>query len=654
MLLLPVSAVVLLTFVLYLWMKKKEISAGWMHALLYSLSLNTLILLMANEILSVFHAINRMSLVLLWTLIDVIAFAVLIMYLCWNRLVIRGILKSEIQRGKNFLKYPLHWILILICSMAVYMAVRIVPHNWDSMTYHLTRIIHWVQNGSIGHYACHDVSQIAASPLAEFVNLHVFILAGYEDYFVNLLQTFSFIISVMLVYRISGRIGCNRMFCSLACILFATSPIVFAEALSTQVDLYSGLWLLSFVYSILDFTDKNRKLVWNQQTRWQLFFLGLSAAFCYLSKISVCIAALVFIIYLLMICVLRKDELKTVVKSIVLVGGVALGTAMPEMLRNLITFQALSDPETSTGFLVSSWDIRYLLANLIQNIGYHLSSVFMDIVDFVDKVIYKIIYVLYTGQEVPQSLLGFRIGKAAAMKEDSAINPPLTWLFIFGIVIFCVMLIVDRWKKRYSHHLKDTEWDWGYIWAANGSFLLFCMIVSWYKFVTRYEVGYYALLAPAIMLIFQYILRFRKQLSYALAGCLLYVSMVYCVNLHDIYSYYYGPLSGEERIMQYFTVRGGYDNYRAIANQVNEKEFSKIGFVCGFDSYEYPLWRMLEDGSMTRLEHIAVENGTGRYSDEQFIPDCIIVVDVPSEDTIEYKGREYKLVCEKENISLFE
>ena len=240
------------------------------------------------------------------------------------------------------------------------------------------------------------------------------------------------------------------------------------------------------------------------------------------------------------------------------------------------------------------------------------------------------------------------------MKEDSAINPPLTWLFIFGIVIFCVMLIVDRWKKRYSHHLKDTEWDWGYIWAANGSFLWFCMIVSWYKFVTRYEVGYYALLAPAIMLIFQYILRFRKQLSYALAGCLLYVSMVYCVNLHDIYSYYYGPLSGEERIMQYFTVRGGYDNYRAIANQVNEKEFSKIGFVCGFDSYEYPLWRMLEDGSMTRLEHIAVENGTGRYSDEQFIPDCIIVVDVPSEDTIEYKGREYKLVCEKENISLFE
>lgn len=90
-------------------------------------------------------------------------------------------------------------IIAIMCIVVLYMAFRTVPYNWDSMTYHLTRIVHWVQNGSVAHYACHDISQISGPPLAEFVNLHVYVLSGNTDYLVNLLQAASYIISGILV-----------------------------------------------------------------------------------------------------------------------------------------------------------------------------------------------------------------------------------------------------------------------------------------------------------------------------------------------------------------------------------------------------------------------------------------------------------------------
>lgn len=614
--------------------------------MLYSLSINTLIILTANEVLSLFHAINYVSLSVLWITVNLILLLIIALSVKKGNLSLKEIIHLFMlpQNTFNFIDM----IVLIVCCTAVYMAARTVPYNWDSMTYHLTRIAHWAQNGSISHYVCHDISQISGPPLAEFVNLHVYILTGNSDYFVNLLQTFSYLIIIFLVYKISGKIGCNRLFSSLAALVFATSPIVFGEALSTQVDMYSALWLMVFVYMILYFTDINHRLQWNADMAGKLVLTGMSAGFSYLAKPSVCIAALVFTIWLFMICFRRKDKISIFVKSVITVAITALVITLPEMIRNFITFHSISSAETGSDFLVRSFDVRYLLVNLIQNIVFNLiPNDYLNIGDFVTRGVSKIEHLLYTGNEVPKSLQNFALVEFS-MNHDFAINPTIVCLMIVAILCGAIIMIKKCLKMQSD---TDPKLSWGYATASITSMLLFCSIARWYKFITRYEIGYLALLAPAVMLVFQYVFRHKKYLKYSFVGIIVLTGIITFGKSIQYHKTFWG--SDVSRIEQYFAVRKIYDPYKKVTDVIIEKQYKDIGFFCGADSYEYPLWKMLEN-TMGRFEHIAVKNATKIYDDESFLPECVIAVDRETDDTIQYHNVTYHSIFEESGVKLFE
>lgn len=650
MLIFPILSILIVYIDIFLYMEfsGKIKNQSRFSAALYSISIHTLIVLAANELLSLFHGICFLSLSLLWSITTLTAFFLLIVIVRKEKIAL-----SKIKSCFTFPKTaftPIVIFLIVICCTAFFLSMKTTPYNWDSMTYHLTRLTHWAQNGSIAHYVCHDLSQISTPPLAEFVNLHIYILSGYNDYFVNLLQTFSYIISVFLVYKISRMSGCIPLFASLAALVFATTPIAFGEALTTQVDMYSGLWLLVFVYSILHFTNKNQKLDWNTESVFQLFLMGSSAGFCYLSKPSTIIAIPVFAIWLLLVCIRRQDKLITVIKSLITVIFTGLAVILPELARNFITFHSFSSPETSTGFLVPSLDIRYLLENLIQNAGFNLPTKYLDISHIIDKIIFKMAYILYTGTQIPDTQLNFKLIEPS-MSHDTAISPTITWLMIFailGVFFTCVFRLITK-NKVSSQNL-----SYGFIISSMISSLLFCTVVQWYVFITRYEIGYLALLTPAVMLLFQYIFDRNEKLIYAFAGIAIFICSITCIDLIQYHKDFAQPAETKEvRMMQYFTQRGRYWPYREISDQIIGKGYKKIGFLCGIDSYEYPFWKMLED-SIERFEHVCVTNETEIYDDADFFPDCIISVDVEVTDIIEYHNVSYKLVSNVEGVKLFE
>ena len=177
------------------------------------------------------------------------------------------------------------------------MAMRIVPYNWDSLTYHLPRIMHWVQNKSVAHYATNIDRQIASPPLAEFINLHIYLLMGKKDVAFNLLQCMSLGFCIVLTVAIAKKLGCNIFFGFLAGFLYATMPIAFAESITTQNDEYATLWLLFFAYIIIDLY-KNPELECNWFYIEKTILLSCCIGFGYLAKPSIAFGIACFAIVL--------------------------------------------------------------------------------------------------------------------------------------------------------------------------------------------------------------------------------------------------------------------------------------------------------------------------------------------------------------------
>ena len=120
------------------------------------------------------------------------------------------------------------------------------------MTYHMPRVAHWSQAGSVAHYPTHIQRQLWLGPWAEFAIMHGYLLTG-GDRLANLVQWLAFAGCVAGSAIVTGELGGGRLARGLAAVAFATLPMAIAQASSTQNDLVASFWLLSLGYWVLRF-----------------------------------------------------------------------------------------------------------------------------------------------------------------------------------------------------------------------------------------------------------------------------------------------------------------------------------------------------------------------------------------------------------------
>src|SRR5438067_198174 len=107
-----------------------------------------------SEVLGLFSAISPLSVALIWALVLVAAGFV-------------GVFRrGEAPRVRfaplSLDRWTIAWaasLLPLLLLTAVVAAVA-PPNTWDSMTYHMSRVVHWQQQASLAPYATHIVRQL--------------------------------------------------------------------------------------------------------------------------------------------------------------------------------------------------------------------------------------------------------------------------------------------------------------------------------------------------------------------------------------------------------------------------------------------------------------------------------------------------------------
>jgi hypothetical protein len=75
---------------------------------------------------------------------------------------------------------PLLIGLLVVLALLAMLAILAPANNWDSMVYHMGRVVHWMQNRSVDHYPTSIDRQLYLGPLTEFAILQLQMLSG-ED-----------------------------------------------------------------------------------------------------------------------------------------------------------------------------------------------------------------------------------------------------------------------------------------------------------------------------------------------------------------------------------------------------------------------------------------------------------------------------------------
>ena len=100
------------------------------------------------------------------------------------------------------------WLTVVAFILGVlgYLGWSFLPSNGDSLVYHLVRVVHWIQDQSVGPFATHYVAQIELSPLAEFNLAHFHLLVGSDrlDAYVQLLACIICLVAVSEIARLLG------------------------------------------------------------------------------------------------------------------------------------------------------------------------------------------------------------------------------------------------------------------------------------------------------------------------------------------------------------------------------------------------------------------------------------------------------------------
>lgn len=603
-----------------------------------------------TEILSLFGKMSKNTCTAAWILWDIVILILLLVY----------IFKHYSKFSNNSLKVMLNtnkYELAAIAAIVIYamfiffIAIRIVPYNWDSMSYHLSRIWFWVQNESVRHFATMDTRMLGTPAFTEFVDLHLYLLySQYNDSILNLTQATSYIFNILLVYSIAKRIGCkfrNRMF---AAILFATTPIAFAEGLSTQTDEFAALWILVFTRVLLEIVYSQDKLVLNKSGVLRLFVLAISLALSILTKPSGLFCIAVLFIWLLYVCIKRRDNLLLILKWIMSVAILMVIIIIPEAARNILTYGAITDPWQGPGQLVLTPDIRYQIVNFFKNIGFFLPGVLWPAFNQIwQHMVYYLGYILRIdvdsiliseGGTYEENL----VNKIENYEYDTATNSVITLLFLIILIfiiiktfIFLIRKIRNRRNNGYTCpvHL-------GYSTAAFIAFIFTCACVKSEIYVCRYMIASFGLLAPAIGLQIQKIGKkelLNEGIIYGMSGLLICSQFINMVNEHSEHINY-----SDERAEGYYEVNSGeYESVYKVLHQYledNGTAYENIGLIMDSNTYVYPILRVLENYS-DNVNYIDVANSSSRYIDNSYSPDCIIIITYGDMDDAYNEGYTY-------------
>ena len=460
--------------------------------------------------------------------------------------------------------------IFMLLATTLLTAIVFPPNNWDSMTYHMARVVHWFQQGTVNFYPTPEGRQLALQPLAEYAILHLQILTG-GDWVANLVQWISFVIAVSAAALIAAELDLDTNQQILSAMTVATMPMAILQASSTQTDLAVTGFLMSFALFMLKLRRQ-----WNAEN---LLFASLSLGLAFLTKgtaylsgaaIGCCLA-----IPVLLGCKDNHSRLRRAT-MLALAACLALSLNAGHYWRTYAGFGKLLASGVSAKYDPRNQEMSFvhLGANLLRNFTLHTGLPITSLNDYQYRFVKKL---LGSNLNHPGTTLG-EFGIAYSRHEDTAGNLLHALLLLAG----CVCLLHLWRQNRY----RNTVW---YATSVAVSIVLFSWFLRWQPWGSRYHTQIFALSAPLMAMTITTMTRWKGAGFLVASGLFLYSLQFALANKSRSLLSLDWVHSPREQL--YFSNRNeAFEPYATAVKHIGQVEGGEVGLHLRGDDWEYPIW----------------------------------------------------------------
>lgn len=161
--------------------------------------------------------------------------------------------KVDINLGA-FCKERKNWFLLIlaICVVGVLLLSVVLnyivpPNNNDALSYHVARIVRWMQQGSTSPWETPFVWQLSFPLNAQLVYLWTLLFTN-SDHFIAFIPMIAGLLTSLIIYLLAQELGFSRRNAVFSALIWLTLPVVQLHLTSVRHDLISTWLFLSAFY----------------------------------------------------------------------------------------------------------------------------------------------------------------------------------------------------------------------------------------------------------------------------------------------------------------------------------------------------------------------------------------------------------------------
>ncbi len=565
-------------------------------------------LALATEVLSIFGGLRFGPLLATWTLP--------VPFLLWDlhRREPAGSVQPLARLRKDALATWEIWSLAAVAGIVAVtglVAFCSAPNTWDSMTYHLPRMMHWAQSGSVAHYPTHEPRQLYLGPWVELVATHFHILGG-GDRAARLIQWLAMAGGLLAVSTIAGQLGAGRVGRILSVLTAATIPMGLLQAVSTQTDYAVSFHLLTAVC----FLAGAGKAASGRLGGPHLWGAALATGLAVLTKGTAYVVLAPFLAAFTWRLIRRRRLAAW--RPLAIFAAVVLTLNLGHYSRNTRLFDSPLQPRGLDAYHRYGNDTHgagVTISNAARFAALHLTVPAPDLVARSYRAVRGLHGILGLDPEDPRTTWpGMRFEPPPALVHEDFSGNFLHAVLVLACFGAACLPRVRRALRGWALHVL----------LVAGGCLLFAALLKWTPWSTRLHLPLFVLAAPMIGTL----LAKQPRHVIAVTATILVAQAVPFVAHNPLH-----PLTGGDSVFrqpageQMFRVRPQLGEfYTQAVERMAGKGCPRLGLDMPPDAWEYPLWVVLHQVSEVpvHLESLSTGNVSQRLLDPRFEP-CAVV-----------------------------